>query len=134
MSQTSAPEVTEFVTDFAEPPPLDVDALSFLLPVDADLVYDLHVVHNQLRVVIGLNPLRNGFMVEFQERLARIEDQSITVREAVALLVANVFGQRFAHMCIAGTYFFRADLVDRSIAIERESRQSYKVGAKEQTP
>lgn len=51
----------------------------------------------------------------------------------VALLVANVFGQRFTHISIAGTYFFLAGLVDRSIAIERETRQSSEVGAKELT-
>jgi hypothetical protein len=51
----------------------------------------------------------------------------------VALLVANVFGQRFTHISIAGTYFFLAGLVDRSISIERETRQSYEVGAKELT-
>lgn len=51
----------------------------------------------------------------------------------VALLVANVFGQRFTHISIAGTYFFLAGLVDRSIGIERETSQSNVVGAKEQT-
>lgn len=51
----------------------------------------------------------------------------------VALLVANVFGQRFTHISIAGTYFFLAGLVDRSIAIERETQRSNVVGAKEQT-
>ena len=47
----------------------------------------------------------------------------------VALLVANVFGQRFTHISIAGTYFFLAGLVDRSIAIERESSLTNTVGA-----
>ena len=47
----------------------------------------------------------------------------------VALLVANVFGQRFTHISIAGTYFFLAGLVDRSIAIEYESGLSNEVGA-----
>jgi len=51
----------------------------------------------------------------------------------VALLVANAFGQRFTHISIAGTYFFLAGLVDRSIAIERDASQSHKVGAKELT-
>jgi O-antigen ligase len=39
-----------------------------------------------------------------------------------ALLVANVFGQRFAHISIAGTFFFIAGLVDRSIMFERAAR------------
>lgn len=39
-----------------------------------------------------------------------------------ALLVANVFGQRFANMSIAGTFFFLAGLVDRSILFERAAR------------
>ena len=47
----------------------------------------------------------------------------------VALLVANIFGQRFTHISIAGTYFFLAGLVDRSIAMERESDLSHNVGA-----
>jgi O-antigen ligase len=51
----------------------------------------------------------------------------------VALLVANVFGQRFTHISIAGTYFFLAGLVDRGIAIERETNRSNEVGAKELT-
>ncbi|MFH1690671.1 MAG: O-antigen ligase family protein [Candidatus Eisenbacteria bacterium] len=51
----------------------------------------------------------------------------------VALLVANAFGQRFTHISIAGTYFFLAGLVDRSIAIERETHRSNEVGAKELT-
>ncbi|MBM3307536.1 MAG: O-antigen ligase family protein [Candidatus Eisenbacteria bacterium] len=37
----------------------------------------------------------------------------------VALLLACVFGQRLTHVTIAGTYFFLAGLVDRSIALER---------------
>jgi len=37
----------------------------------------------------------------------------------LALLLANVFGQRFTHMTVAGSYFFLAGLVDRSIALER---------------
>lgn len=40
----------------------------------------------------------------------------------VALLVANVFGQRFEHISIAGTFFFIAGLVDRSILFERTAR------------
>ena len=51
----------------------------------------------------------------------------------VALLVANAFGQRFTHISIAGTYFFLAGLVDRSIAIELDTQRSNVVGAKEQT-
>ena len=47
----------------------------------------------------------------------------------VALLVANIFGQRFMHISIAGTYFFLAGLVDRSIAIEHESSLANTVGA-----
>jgi len=47
----------------------------------------------------------------------------------VALIVANIFGERFTHISIAGTYFFLAGLVDRSIAIEHESSLSDKVGA-----
>lgn len=39
----------------------------------------------------------------------------------LALLLANVFGQRFTHMTVAGSYFFLAGLVDRSIALEREA-------------
>ncbi len=38
-----------------------------------------------------------------------------------ALLVANIFGQRFLHMTIAGTYFFLAGLVDRGIYFEKTS-------------
>jgi len=37
----------------------------------------------------------------------------------LALLLANIFGQRFTHMTVAGSYFFLAGLVDRSIALER---------------
>jgi hypothetical protein len=37
----------------------------------------------------------------------------------LALLLANIFGQRFTNMTVAGTYFFLAGLVDRSIALER---------------
>jgi O-antigen ligase len=37
----------------------------------------------------------------------------------VAVIVANVFGQRFAHRAITGTYFFIAGLVDRSIVLRR---------------
>jgi O-antigen ligase len=37
----------------------------------------------------------------------------------LALLLANVFGQRFTNMTVAGSYFFLAGLVDRSIALER---------------
>jgi len=37
----------------------------------------------------------------------------------VALLMANVFGQRFTHISIAGSFFFLAGLVDRNIQIER---------------
>jgi len=37
----------------------------------------------------------------------------------LALLLANVFGQRFTNMTVAGAYFFLAGLVDRSIALER---------------
>jgi hypothetical protein len=60
----------------------------------------------------------------------------------VALIVANVFGERFSHISIAGTYFCLAGLVDRSIAIEHESSLTdmehesdltNTVGAKEQT-
>lgn len=40
----------------------------------------------------------------------------------VAVLVANIFGERLTHISIAGTYFALAGLVDGSIAIERESR------------
>jgi len=40
----------------------------------------------------------------------------------VALILANVFGQRFTHSTIAGTYFFLAGLVDRNIRIERQRR------------
>ena len=47
----------------------------------------------------------------------------------VALIVANIFGERFMHISIAGTYFFLAGLVDRSIAIEHESSLSNEVGA-----
>ena len=47
----------------------------------------------------------------------------------VALVVANIFGERFTHISIAGTYFCLAGLVDRSIAIEQESGLSDKVGA-----
>ena len=47
----------------------------------------------------------------------------------VALIVANIFGERFTHISIAGTYFFLAGLVDRSIAIEHESSLSNEVGA-----
>ncbi|MEA3409717.1 MAG: O-antigen ligase family protein, partial [Candidatus Eisenbacteria bacterium] len=47
----------------------------------------------------------------------------------VALILANVFGERFTHISIAGTYFFLAGLVDRSIAIEHESSLSNVVGA-----
>ncbi len=38
----------------------------------------------------------------------------------VALLVTNMFGQRLTHISIAGTYFFAAALVDRSILFARE--------------
>jgi len=47
----------------------------------------------------------------------------------VALVVANIFGERFAHISIAGTYFCLAGLVDRSIAIEHESSLTNTVGA-----
>lgn len=50
----------------------------------------------------------------------------------VALVVANVFGERFTHISIAGTYFFLAGLVDRSIAIERDTRPLEPAGEKEQ--
>jgi len=40
----------------------------------------------------------------------------------IALLLANVFGQRFTHATIAGTYFFLAGLVDRNIHLERQRR------------
>ena len=46
----------------------------------------------------------------------------------VALIVANIFGERFTHISISGTYFFLAGLVDRSIAIEHESSLSNEVG------
>ena len=39
----------------------------------------------------------------------------------VAVIVANVFGQRFAHRAITGTYFFLAGLVDRGIGLRREA-------------
>lgn len=42
----------------------------------------------------------------------------------VALLVANVFGQRFTHFSIAGTYFFLAGLVDRTVRFELLRRES----------
>lgn len=41
-----------------------------------------------------------------------------------ALLVANVFGQRFTHFSIAGTYFFLAGLVDWTIRFELSRRES----------
>ncbi len=37
-----------------------------------------------------------------------------------ALIIANVFGQRFTHISIAGTYFYAAALVDRMTFIERD--------------
>jgi hypothetical protein len=40
----------------------------------------------------------------------------------VAVLVANIFGERLTHLSIAGSYFVLAGLVDRSIGLERESR------------
>lgn len=43
------------------------------------------------------------------------------VAATVVLLLANVFGQRFLHRSIAGSYFVLAGLVDRSILIEREA-------------
>ncbi len=46
----------------------------------------------------------------------------------VALIVANIFGERFTHISIAGTYFFLAGLVDKSIVIEHESNLSGVVG------
>ncbi|MCD4690346.1 O-antigen ligase family protein [bacterium] len=36
-----------------------------------------------------------------------------------ALIIANIFGQRFTHISIAGTYFYGAALVDRMTIIER---------------
>ena len=50
---------------------------------------------------------------------------------SVALMVANVFGERFTHMSIAGTYFLLAGLVDRGIAIEYSSREDAQAEAKE---
>lgn len=38
---------------------------------------------------------------------------------SVVLLLANIFGQRFLHRSIAGSYFVLAGMVDRSILLER---------------
>lgn len=43
------------------------------------------------------------------------------VAATVALLVANVFGQRFSHRAIIGTYFFVAGLVDRAVMIREQA-------------
>jgi hypothetical protein len=43
------------------------------------------------------------------------------VAASAVLLLANVFGQRFLHRSIAGSYFVLAGLVDRSILLEKDS-------------
>ncbi len=48
----------------------------------------------------------------------------------IALMITNVFGQRLTHVSIAGTYFFMAGFVDRSIALAREEKR---VGGEERT-
>ena len=58
---------------------------------------------------LGTTPLSRGLAIGF-------------LAATVALIVANVFGQRFTHSTIAGTYFFMAGLVDRNIQLERRSR------------
>ena len=60
-------------------------------------------------LALGSSPLARGLAGGF-------------LAATVALVVANVFGQRFTHMSIAGTYFFAAALVDRSIRFERTGR------------
>jgi O-antigen ligase len=44
------------------------------------------------------------------------------IASLVALLVANVFGERFTHISIAGTFFFLAGLVDRGIYVVRRGQ------------
>ncbi len=44
------------------------------------------------------------------------------VAATVVLLLANIFGQRFLHRSIAGSYFVLAGMVDRSILLEREAK------------
>lgn len=51
----------------------------------------------------------------------------------VALVVANIFGERFTHISIAGTYFFLAGLVDRNIAIEYASKAPEGAQTEDQT-
>ncbi|MBD3347916.1 MAG: hypothetical protein GF400_01820 [Candidatus Eisenbacteria bacterium] len=43
------------------------------------------------------------------------------IAASVVLLLANVFGQRFLHRAIAGSYFLLAGLVDRSRILERRA-------------
>ncbi|MBD3366641.1 MAG: hypothetical protein GF405_00535 [Candidatus Eisenbacteria bacterium] len=58
---------------------------------------------------VGTTPLARGLSIGF-------------LAATVALIVANVFGQRFTHSTIAGTYFVLAGLVDRNIHLERQGR------------
>jgi hypothetical protein len=58
---------------------------------------------------VATTPLSKGLSVGF-------------LAATVALILANVFGQRFTHSTIAGTYFFLAGLVDTNIRIERQRR------------
>ncbi len=63
-----------------------------------------------------LSCVRSG--LELLRRATRKLDRGIAVGflgATAALLVANVFGERFMNMSIAGTYFFLAGLVDRCI-------------------
>jgi O-antigen ligase len=43
------------------------------------------------------------------------------IAASVVMLLTNVFGQRFLHRSIAGSYFLLAGLVDRSILMERRA-------------
>jgi len=72
----------------------------------------------------GLTLLRSG-PTAFDRRLA-IGFLAATV----ALIITNAFGQRLTHVSIAGTYFFMAGFVDRSIALARtEARAGSEEGA-----
>jgi len=43
------------------------------------------------------------------------------IAASVVMLLTNIFGQRFLHRSIAGSYFLLAGLVDRSIILERRA-------------
>ena len=64
--------------------------------------------------------LRSGF--ELMRRATTPLSRGLSIgfiAASVVMLLTNVFGQRFLHRSIAGTYFLLAGLVDRSIILER---------------